>query len=131
MVNLVLYAFYVRTGKVYLVYYGNYGQILFKCHVHVTYSLAFHPLCGVNKKKGPLAGGDCTAYLVAEVHVSRRINKIKLVVVSVLGMIWNGDGLAFYSDAPFPLYVHVVQNLVHHLAVFDDLCLLNQTVGQS
>ena len=62
--------------------------------------------------------------------MARGINKIQLVLLAVGGSIGNGDSLALDGDAPLPLYVHGVQNLVLELTVVDNLGLLDEAVGK-
>ena len=55
----------------------------------------------------------------------RRIDKVKNVFFTVFSLIWQTDGLAFYSDAPFPFNVHIIKQLItefpvtHHFTGLD------------
>ena len=54
-------------------------------------------------------------YLIVKVHMTRRIDKIKDVFVSVLAVIYQPCGLEFYGYAPFSLQIHIVKKLLLHV----------------
>ena len=84
----------------------------------------------VNQKERPFAGGNRAGNLVRKINVTRRIDKVQLVVVTVFRFVRNGNRLTFYRNAALALNIHVVENLVFHFALVDDVRFLNQTVGQ-
>ena len=85
---------------------------------------------GVHHQHGALAGGQRAGHLVVEVHVARGVDQIQFIVLPVLGMVGQPDGPGLDGDAPLPLQVHVVQQLVFHLPQGDGLGLLQDAVGQ-
>ena len=131
LLYLFLYGWNIGGSKVYLVDYRDNRQILLKCHVHIAYGLTLDTLRSVNKKQRPLAGGYRPGNLIGKINVTRRIDKIQLIVVSIGRPVWNCNRLAFYCYSPLTFYVHIVKNLIHHLALINNLGLLNKPVGQS
>jgi hypothetical protein len=47
--------------------------------------------------------------------VARRIYKIELILLAVLGVVVDTDGLGFDGDAPLALQVHAIEHLLAHL----------------
>jgi hypothetical protein len=58
------------------------------------------------------------------------VNEVKLVVLAVQRRVGDSYRLAFYGDAPFPLNVHVVENLILKITVVNELRLLDKPVRQ-
>jgi len=53
-----------------------------------------------------------------------------LVVFAVVGAVVQTHGAGLDGDAAFAFKLHGVENLVLHLALFNGMALLQQTVGQ-
>src|SRR5574344_523353 len=130
MVYLMLYVRNVSTWQIDFVYDRNNGKIMVKRHVHIAHRLAFYTLRCIYEEQCTFARSDGTAYFVAKVNMTRSVNKVEFVVVSVFCMVRNSHRLAFDCYSAFTLYVHVVENLVFHLAVVNYFCFLNKTVGK-
>ena len=62
--------------------------------------------------------------------MSRGVDEVENIVLPVLGGVHQGDGVGLDGDAPLPLQVHVVQQLVFHLPQGDGLGQLQDPVGQ-
>ena len=62
--------------------------------------------------------------------MARRVNQIQLIDLSILRLVIQLHGAGLDGDAPFPLQIHVVQQLVFHLALGDRPALFQQPVRQ-
>ena len=59
-----------------------------------------------------------------------RVHQVELVDLAVLRLVGEADGLRLDGDAPLALELHVVEDLVGHLAVGQGAGRLDQPVGQ-
>src|SRR5438093_9283554 len=62
--------------------------------------------------------------------MTRRIDQIEGVFVSVLRLIVEHDRTGLDGDAALALQIHVVEHLIVHLADLDRTRLLQQTIGE-
>ena len=62
--------------------------------------------------------------------MSRRIDKVQLIMLTIFTLIVKGDTLCFDGDATFALDVHGVEQLFLHVAFGDRSGQLDQTVGK-
>ncbi len=122
----------VDHGRVHvdLVQHGDDLQIVPQRQIEVRDGLGLNALRGVDHQQRPLAGGDGPRNLVGEVDVSRRVDQIQYIGLSVPGFVLHLDGVALDGDALFALEVHVVQHLRLHFALRQRVGLLEQPVGQ-
>ena len=60
--------------------------------------------------------------------MSRRINQVEDVLLAVLCLIYNTDGLRLDGYTSLPLNIHVVKHLCLHLTAGKQSGLLNNTV---
>ena len=60
--------------------------------------------------------------------MTRSINKIKDVLLTVASPVWQADGLAFNSNAPFSLDVHIIEELVAEIPLTYHFADLNKPV---
>ena len=63
--------------------------------------------------------------------MTRGINKIKNIFLTIIGFINRTHGLSLNGYTPFPFQVHVIQNLGLHLALRKKPCHLDDAVGKS
>ena len=80
----------------------------------------------VDQQEGTLAGGDATAYLIAEVHMSWGVNEVERIVLAVLQVV-HLDGVALDGDATLALQIHVVEHLIFSHS--DSLGVFEESVG--
>ena len=126
--NLVLHLFRHGIGHVTLVDDGNDFQVMVDGHIEVGDGLRLNPLRGIHHKERALTGSDAATHLVAEIHVSRCVNKVQDIFITLV-CIFHLDGVALDGDSTFLLQVHVIQ----HLAFGDTYGLgkFQEAVGQS
>lgn len=58
-----------------------------------------------------------------------RIDEIELVADAVFGLILQGNALGFDGNAPLPLQIHGITNLVSHLPVAQTTTGLDEPIG--
>ena len=92
--------------------------------------LCFHTLRRVNDEQSALTGGEAPGYLVAEVHVTGRVDQVEGVVLPVPSPIIQTHGRRLDRDPAFPLQVHGVQNLRRHLPLRERTGELQQPIRQ-
>ncbi len=104
---------------------------MFEGQIHVGQGLGLHPLAGVDQQQGALAGGQRSGYLVGEIDMSRGIDQVQDVRLSVLGGVRQANRLAFDGDPSFAFDVHAVEDLILKLPLRHDMGGLDQSVRQS
>ena len=70
-------------------------------------------------------------HLIVEVNVSGGIDEVELIGLSVFRGIAELDRPRFDGDAPFPLDIHVVEELLGHIPQRDGVGLFQNAVSQS
>ena len=98
--------------------------------IGVGQGLGFHALGGVHHQYRTLAGRQGTAYLIVEVHMPRGVDQVEHIGLPVRRGVQQPDGPGLDGDAPLPLQVHVVQDLVLHVPGLHRLAGLQQAVRQ-
>ena len=98
--------------------------------IGVGQRLGLHALGGVHHQQRTLAGGQRAGHLVIEVHMARCVDEVQGVGLAVLSLIEDLHGTGLDGDAPLPLQIHVVQQLVLHLTLRYGVALLQQAVRQ-
>ena len=130
VLHLLLGLHGVGGGQVDLVEYRQNLQVVLHGKIGVGQSLGLHPLGGVHHQHRPLAGGQGPGHLIVEVHMARGVDEVQGVDLAVLGLVEQVHGPGLDGDAPLPLQVHVVQNLVLHLPLRHGVAQLQQPVRQ-
>ena len=113
----------VGTGQVNFVEDGDHFQIMVDGKVTVRQRLGLHALTGIHNQNGSLTGRQTAADLIRKVHMTRRVNEIKLIFLPVVGSIVHRHGTCFDGNAALTLQIHVIKDLVLHGALI-------HTVGQ-
>ena len=106
----------------------------FKVRVHgkvgVGKRLGFDPLGCVHHEQSALAGVETAGNFVVEVHVTGGVDEVKDVGLSVEGGVVELDGAGFDGDAAFAFEIHIVEQLVFHVALFHGAGQFEDTVGE-
>ena len=79
--------------------------------------MRLNALRGVHDQKRPLAGVEGTRDLVVEVDVTGRVDEIEYVILAVFGGIVEFDRARLDGDAAFALQIHIVKQLILHVAL--------------
>ncbi len=98
--------------------------------IDVGDGLRLHALRGVDDQQRALARREAARHLVAEVDVTRRIDQVELILPPVARAIGEPHGARLDRDAPLPLDVHRVEELLLPLALGERAGLLEQAVGE-
>ena len=122
----------LRIGgrQIDLVHHRQDLQIVLHGQVGVGQSLGLHALGGIHHQDRAFAGRQRTGNLRVEVHMTRGIDEVQLVVLTVLGRIGQVHGPGFDGDAVLLFQFHIIQQLVSHLALTDGIALFQQAIRQ-
>ncbi len=80
--------------------------------VGVGQRLRFHPLRSVHHEERAFAGCHAAGDLIGKIDMSRRIDQIQDIILAVRRLVPETNGVGLDGNAPLPLEVHVVQDLV-------------------
>ncbi len=92
--------------------------------------LSLDPLRRIHDEDRAFAGGEGPGHFVGEVHVSRGVDQVELIVLAVGGTVAHSDSVELDGDAALALEVHRVEQLLAHEALFDRTGGFDQPVGQ-
>ena len=126
-----LFQHFLRPGvlQVDLVQGRDDRQVVFQGRVGVGHGLGLDTLKRVHQQQGAFAADQRTGDLVGEIDMARRVDQIQLVRLAV-PVVAQANGTGLDGNASGPLQVHVVQQLVAHLAHADRAGVLQQPVRQ-
>ena len=127
--NFVFHLIGVGTVHVNLIDYRNDFQAIVNRHVQVGDSLGLHTLRCIHNKQCTLASGNRTRNFIREVHVSRSVDQVKRVFLTILHIV-HLDGMTLDGDATLSLQVHVVEHLSLHVFTGYGIGVLEQTIGE-
>jgi hypothetical protein len=130
VLDLGLDLFGFGGGQVDLVDDGDDLVIVLDRLVDVGERLRLDPLRGVDHQQRAFAGGEAAADLVGEVDVAGGVHQVELVGLAVLRGVVEAHGLRLDGDAALALDVHVIKDLLGHLARGQAAGELDQPVGQ-
>ena len=91
-------------------------------HIEVRDSLGLDTLGGIHNQERSLARSDGTRNLIREIDVSRSIDEVEDVSVSILCLVFHLDGMALDGDTTLSLQVHIIKHLT--LSNLDGLSFL-------
>ena len=117
-------------GQVDLVDHGQNLQPGVDGKIGVGQGLRLDALGGVHDQNRALAGCERAGDLIVEVHVARGVDEVEHIVLPVVGPVVELDGAGLDGDAPLPLKLHIIQNLLLHLALVHGVGLFQQAVCQ-
>jgi hypothetical protein len=120
----------IGAGQVDLVEHRNDLQIVLQRQIHVGQGLGLHPLAGIHHQQGPLTGLQRAAHLIGEVNVAGGVDQVEDVRLPVGRLVLHAGGLELDGDAALALQLHVVEELLLHVARGDGAGVLQQPVGQ-
>ena len=117
-------------GQVDLVDDRNDFQVVVEGQVGVGEGLRFDALRGVDHQQRAFAGLQAARDFVGEIDVAGRVDEVELVLVAVVGVVVQADGVGLDGDAALALEVHGVEDLGHHFALGQGAGDFEQAVGQ-
>ena len=113
-----------------LVEHREYLQVVLKGQINVRQRLSLDPLRRIDDQQASFTGGQRPGDLVGKIDMTRCVDQIQDVFLAVEGPVIEPDGLGLDGDAPLPLQVHFVQELVLLFAIGKGTGELQQPVGQ-
>ena len=116
VLDLALALVRLRARQVDLVDDRNDLEVVVDGEIGVGQRLRLDALRRVNQQQRALAGGQRPRDLVAEVHVSGRVDQIEDVLLAAVGGVVQADRMRLDRDAALALEVHGVEDLRLHLA---------------
>ena len=120
----------VGGGQVYLVDDREYLKVIVERKVGVRERLRLDALRCVHDQHRALARGERTADLVIEVDMTRSVDEVEGVVLPVGSPVVEADGARLDGYAALALKIHVVKDLILHLALLHRAAFFDETVGQ-
>ena len=120
----------IGAGKVDLVDDRDDLQVMVHGQVDIAQGLGLHALGGVHHQDSAVAGGQGTGNFIIKVDVAGGIDQVENILLPVVGPIDGADGLGLDGDAPLPLQVHIVQDLLLHLPLGQKAGHLDDPVRQ-
>jgi len=130
LLDLLLDALGVGGGQVDLVEHGANFKVVLHREIRVCERLCLDALRGVDDEQRALARRERARDLVVEVDVARRVDQIERVDLPVGGGVIERDGAGLDRDAALALQVHVVEDLVLHLARRNGVALFKKPIRQ-
>ena len=130
VLDLLLDALGVGGGQVDLVDHGANFKVVLHREIRVRKRLRLDALRGVDDQQRALARRERARDLVVEVDVARRVDEVQGVDLTVGGGVVERDGTGFDGDAALALQVHVVEDLVLHLARGNGVALFKKPIRQ-
>ncbi len=97
--------------------------------INISQGLSLNPLSGVHHQQRPFAGGQAPGYLIIEINVSRRIDQVQVVLLSIRRPVIEANRLGFDGYAPLPLQLHAVEDLVGHFPLGEGAGGLDKPIG--
>ena len=105
-----------RRRKVNLIDKRNNFEVRIHSHHRICDCLGFNTLSSVHHKHCALASSKGAGDLVREVNMTRGVNKVEMVKLTIVGAIVNTNRLTFDGDTAFALDVHRIEHLFFHIA---------------
>ena len=129
ILNLAAGFFGAGTGKVDLVDDRDNFETLIHRERSVGDRLGLHALRGVDQQHRAFTRSEGARDFVGEVDVSRGVNEVKNILLTIGGGEVHRHRVTLNRDALLALEIHGVEELLLHLTLLDSLRVLQQAVG--
>ena len=96
--------------------------------IHIRQRLRLHSLRRIHNQDRSVTGCKASGYLIVKVYMSRRIDQVKDILLSVIRLIYRTHSLCFDGDSSLSFQVHIIQNLRLHLTACQKSGLLDDPV---
>ena len=120
----------VGGGQIDFIDHRDDRQVVFHGQVEIGKGLGLDALGGVDEQQNPFTRGEGPGDLIGKIHMTGGIDQVEDILFPIVGAVGEGNGLALDGDAPLPLDVHVVQDLVLEIAIVHHAGVLDQAVRQ-
>ena len=111
VLDLLLHLVDVGGGQVDLVDHRHDLMVVLDRLVDVGQGLRLDALGGVDDQQRALAGGEAAAHLIGEIDMAGRVHQVEDVVLPVLRLVIEPDGLRLDGDPALLLELHIVEHL--------------------
>ncbi len=115
ILDLSRHSVWLCTGKVYFIDDRKHFQVMVQGQINICQSLGFNSLSCIHHQDRPVASGQASGHLIIKIHMSRSVNKVENVFLSVSCLIHGPHSLSLDGNSPLPLQIHIVQHLGLHL----------------
>ena len=130
VLDLLLHPLGIRSGQVDFIDDRQNLQPRVDGKIGVGKGLGLYTLGCVHHQYRALAGCQRTGHLIVKVHVPRGVDEVQDIGLPVVRRIFQPNRPGLNGNAPLPLQIHVVQDLILHLPGLYGLAFLQQPVGQ-
>ena len=97
--------------------------------IDIGQRLRLDALAGIDHQKRSLTGRQRARHLIAEIDMARRVHQVQDVILAVIGGVVQPHRLCLDGDPALALDIHIVEDLLGHLALGQPSAHLNQAVG--
>ena len=116
------------AGKIDLIDDRHDLKVVIECKIYVGERLCLDALRCVNDENRSLARGERTGNFIVKVNMAGGVDEVEDVFFPVFCTVNGADRLCLDRDAAFPLEVHIVKDLLLHLALGQKTGLLDDAV---
>ena len=117
-------------GEVDLVDDGEDLVVVLDRLVDIGERLRLDALRCVDHQQRAFARGEGAGDFIGEVDVAGRVHEVELIGLAILGGVVEAHRLRLDRDPAFLLNVHVIKDLLGHLAIGQPAAMLDQPVGK-
>ena len=118
MHDLLLGLLYFGIRQVDFVHYRDDFESLLDGQVEIGERLGLHAFRGIYQEDRAFDGRQGTRHFVVEIHMARGIDQVQQVLLALVRIV-HLDRLELDRDAAFPLEIHLIEELLFHLALLD------------
>ena len=129
--NFLAHNIRLCTGKINFIDNRNDFQIIIQSQIDIGQCLCLDALCRIHNQNGSLTGRKRTGYLICKIDMSRCIDQMENIILSILRFIFQLYGIQLDRDAALPFQIHGIQQLFLHFPLFNSICNFKNTIGQS
>ena len=130
LLDLLLDALRLGGRQIDLVKHGHDLVVGIERVIYVGERLRLDALARIDDEERPFTGRERARHLVGEIDVTGRVHQVEDVGLPILRRIGEPHGLRLDGDAALALDIHVVEDLLDHLARRQTAGRLDQTVGK-
>ena len=98
--------------------------------IDIGQRLRFNALRGIDNQQRAFDSGHGTRHFIGEVDMAGRVNQVENIVLPVIGLVVQPDGLRLDGNAALALDIHRVEDLFLHLAQVESARKLDQAIGE-
>ena len=120
----------IGSRQVDLIEHRQDLQFVLHGQIRIGQCLRLHALAGVHHQQRTFTGGQRAGHLVVEVYMAGGIDQVQRIRFAILRLIEDLHGAGLNGNAALFFQIHIVQQLVFHIALRHGVALLQQAVGQ-